>query len=160
MESLGGALTPHAWHPRRGTWICRLRVEIPSVVEGLTWLDGLFLRRSSNDFSLASSTLLPDLRHLTRSRSRLRNLPAGLVLLTKVMETGNARGEPDRCEFRGFLPAAGCITRQHEEILRKRSGLSFWRTPQRLRGARNSHRLVQLHSVPPTANCKRWRLLQ
>ena len=32
------------------------------------------------------------------------------------------RGDPDRCEFRSFLPAGGCIDRPHDGIVVRRSG--------------------------------------
>ena len=51
---------------------------------------------------------------------------ADMAPLTRV---GDDRGDLYRCEYRRFLPAVGCIARLLEEILPRRSGVVFWKTP-------------------------------
>ena len=65
------------------------------------------------------------------------------------------RGDRDRCEFRSFLPAGGCINRPLEEILPKCRGVKSRTTPLRLAVLATLLRLVQLQQVEVEPNCGR-----
>jgi len=51
------------------------------------------------------------------------------------------RGDPDRCEFRSFLPAGGCIDRLQEELVLTRRGVPSKKTPLRVGVERNLPRV-------------------
>lgn len=65
----------------------------------------------------------------------------------------------DRGQFHGLPRDRSHTGRLQFEILVRRSGLSFWRTPQQLRGARNLLRMVHPRQLRSERNAQRCPLL-